>query len=170
MVTAEKVTLMNRVNQIYGDDFSIKMLLVNGNDALNFNTAAQFLGANGRCGNVACYTTDDIGCGDVIDTNRFVVGQIIGADKYDIGHIMFGPDGDGGGVAYLGAVGTDIKAGGCTGLAPPVGDGFAIDYVAHEMGHQFAGNHTFNGTHGQLLAAATATAGTVGRARLRQSR
>jgi hypothetical protein len=148
IVTAEKVTLMNRVNQVYGDDLSVRMLLVDGNDALNFNTTASFLGANGPCGNVACYTTDDVGCGDVIDTNRYVVGQIIGADKYDIGHIMFGPDGDGGGVAYLGAVGTDIKAGGCTGLNPPTGDGFAIDYVAHEMGHQFAGNHTFNGVTG----------------------
>ncbi|CAN5347513.1 hypothetical protein BH09ACT12_BH09ACT12_33830 [soil metagenome] len=153
IVTAEKVTLMNRVNQLYGDDFSIRMLLVAGNDALNFNTSAQFLSANGRCGQLACYTTDDIGCGDVIDTNRYVVGQIIGAENYDIGHIMFGPDGSGGGVAYLGAVGTSIKAGGCTGIEPPTGDGFAIDYVAHEMGHQFAGNHTFNGTGGSCSGA-----------------
>ncbi len=159
IVTAEKVTLMNRVNQLYGDDFSIRMVLVAGNDRLNFNTAAQFLSPNGRCGQLPCYTAEDIGCDQVIDTNRFVVGQVIGAERYDVGHIMFGPDGDGGGVAYLGAVGTAVKAGGCTGLNPPTGDGFAVDFVAHEMGHQFAGNHTFNGTNG-ACAGANRNAGT----------
>jgi hypothetical protein len=73
-----------------------------------------------------------------------VIGQIIGASNYEIGHLGLGQPG--GGVANLGVVGGSNKAGGCTGLPTPVGDFFAVDYVAHEIGHQFAGNHTFNGT------------------------
>ena len=92
-----------------------------------------------------CYTpAQATSCaGATLTRNRIVIGQIIGAANFDVGHIGLGNPG--GGVASLGVVGGNSKAQGCTGLSAPVGDYFAVDYVAHEMGHQFAGNHTFNG-------------------------
>jgi hypothetical protein len=144
-VTAAKVTLINRVNQIYETESAIRMILVADTDKLNLNTVALATGANGPCGSAPCYTATN-SCSPVLSRNRIAIGQIIGASAYDVGHIAMGNSG--GGVANLGVIGGNNKAGGCTGLATPIGDYFAVDYVAHEIGHQFAGNHTFNGTQG----------------------
>jgi hypothetical protein len=122
------------------------MILVNGSDKLNLNTAAKMTGANGPCGTAACYTAAQVSScvGGTLTRTRYVIGLLIGADNFDIGHIGVGVNG--GGVASLGVVGGTAKAQGCTGIPTPIGDFYAIDYVSHEMGHQFAGNHTFNGT------------------------
>ncbi len=142
-VTAAKVTLMNRVNHVYEDDLSIHMNLVDNNDLLNLNAWDDAIAPNGPCGAAACFTQSQVtGCSSTARA-RFVIGQIIGASNYDIGHLALGQPG--GGVANLGVVGRANKAGGCTGIPTPIGDFYAIDYVAHEMGHQFSGNHPFNG-------------------------
>jgi len=147
-VTAAKATLVNRVTQVYEDETSIRLVLIGNNDVLNLDTDAQMTGANGPCGANACYTASQAsGCsGATLTQNRTVIGLLAGAGNFDVGHIALGLNG--GGIASLAVVGGNYKAQGCTGIPTPVGDFYAVDYVAHEMGHQFAGNHTFNGTGG----------------------
>jgi hypothetical protein len=150
-VLAEKVTLINRVNQIYNQDLAISLRLINATDKLNLDTDAEAVGPNGPCGAHPCFDPGTATTEGQLDyctiggllRNRTVLSQLVGASSYDIGHLALGLNG--GGVANLGVVGQDFKAQGCTGIPTPQGDFFAIDYVAHEMGHQFHGNHTFNG-------------------------
>ncbi|MEL7146393.1 MAG: M12 family metallo-peptidase, partial [Bacteroidota bacterium] len=83
--------------------------------------------------------------GDFLDINASVINPLVGGGSYDIGHVFTTSSG---GVAVLGSVCTGNKAAGTTGVSSPVGDPFDIDFVAHELGHQFGGRHTFNGTQG----------------------
>jgi Metallo-peptidase family M12B Reprolysin-like/Secretion system C-terminal sorting domain/Bacterial pre-peptidase C-terminal domain/Fibronectin type III domain len=69
----------------------------------------------------------------------------IGEANYDIGH-MFGASGGGGNAGCIGCVCNTGKGSGITSPNDgiPQGDNFDIDYVAHEVGHQLGGNHTFS--------------------------
>ena len=99
-----KATLINRVNQVYNDDLAIDLILVDGTDKLNLsgNKATR---ANGPCGPSPCFASWQLaGCGSAtLDRNVFVVGQILGAGSYDIGHLGLGKEG--GGIAGIGVVG-----------------------------------------------------------------
>ncbi len=143
--TAAKVVLMDRVNQIYEADVQVHMVLIAATDRLNLDTAALATSANGACGAQPCFTAEDLAsCSSaLLDRNVVVAGLLAKARDFDIGHIVLGKNG--GGIAGLGVVGGASKASGCTGIPRPVGDYFAVDYVAHEMGHEFGGNHTFGG-------------------------
>lgn len=152
-VLAAKVALVTRLNQVYNDDLGVRFVLVDGTERLNLDTRAEAVRADGPCGSSPCYERRGPGggmldrCGiDTLGRTRLVLANLIGASAYDVGHLVLGVDG--GGVAYLGVAGRDYAGGGCTGLEKPQGDFFHVDYVAHELGHQFAANHTFNGDAG----------------------
>ncbi len=136
------VAAVNRVDEVYENDFAIHMTLVADNDQLIFPLAVND-GSNDPFGDSG--TNNGNGLGQF--TNR--IDTIIGSGNYDIGHVFTTGSG---GVAYLGVVcDNNYKGAGTTGLTNGAllsTDVFYIDYVAHEMGHQFGGNHTFNGSNG----------------------
>ena len=114
-VLAAKTALMARVNQIYRQDLGITMTLIPQTDALNLNTDAKAINPGGPCGGPACYTSGQLTrCADsTLTQTTIVLGQIVGAHNYDIGHLALAAP-NGGGLAAAG-VGDALKAEGCTG-------------------------------------------------------
>ncbi|SDR69323.1 Metallo-peptidase family M12B Reprolysin-like [Polaribacter sp. KT25b] len=122
-------TSMTRINGVFEKDLSIKLVLVADNDEIIFLDA----------------DTDNITDGSpdtMINEVQTICDTAIGNANYDIGHI-FSIGGDG--LAGLGVVCVSgQKARGVTGRSQPVGDAYDIDFVIHELGHQFGATHTQN--------------------------
>ena len=122
-------TSMTRINGVYERDLGVRMEIVDNNDQVIFLDAA----------------TDGItdgSAGTMIGQVQTICDNTIGTANYDIGHIF---SIGGSGLAGLGVVCVSgNKARGVTGIVTPMGDPYDIDYVSHEMGHQFGANHTQN--------------------------
>jgi chitodextrinase len=136
---------MTRVNGVFEIDFGVHMNLIANNDVLIYTNASTDPYSAATAGSGGAWNTE-------LQNN---LTTTIGNAAYDIGH-LFGASGGGGNAGCIGCVCVDDTASttdenkGSGFTSPndgiPSGDNFDIDYVAHEMGHQFGANHTW--THG----------------------
>lgn len=128
---AAVVTAINRVNQVYENEFAIRLVLVADNDRIIYTNPAS-----------DPYSNNDLFA--ILSQNQSNLDAVIGNANYDIGHVF------GTGTAAVGGRLCDnpTKARAVTGISSPIGDLFWVDYVCHELGHQFDGAHTHNGVLG----------------------
>ena len=134
---------MTRVNGVFEKDFGIRMVLIANTDLVIYTSAST-----------DPYSAAATGSGGAWNTElQNTLTSVIGNAAYDVGH-LFGASGGGGNAGCIGCVcvndttSTTDKNKGSGFTSPgdgiPSGDNFDIDYVAHEMGHQFGANHTFS--------------------------
>ncbi|MBT2623145.1 reprolysin-like metallopeptidase [Chryseobacterium sp. ISL-6] len=132
-------TTMTRVNGVFEKDFGVK-LIVQDLPGIIYADAVM----------------DPYSIADDMDNWNLELQNTLTANvgnaAYDIGH-LFGASGGGGNAGCVGCICVDPTAADPEGKgsgytspsnAVPSGDSFDIDYVAHEIGHQIGGNHTFS--------------------------
>ena len=131
---------MTRVNGVFEKDFNARMVLISNTDLVIYTSASSdpYSASSSMSNwNQQLQTT---------------LTNTIGNANYDVGH-LFGATGGGGNAGCIGCVCVNPtstvplgKGSGYTSPANgvPSGDAFDIDYVAHELGHQFGANHTFS--------------------------
>ncbi len=125
-------TTVNRITGIYEKELAVRLTLVANNNVLIFT-------------NPGSDPFDNTASSGQLTITQTQIDNLIGNANYDVGHLLC--TAGGGGLAGLGVVCVDgDKGGGATGSGVPQGDPFDVDFVAHELGHQFGANHSYNGS------------------------
>lgn len=131
-IIAAENAVLNRINAIFETEVAIRFELAANNDFLIFTNS-----------NADPYTNNDK---DTMQSqNQLVCDNIIGSANYDIGHLLcttFGGRGE-----FESVCNDGLKARGFSGHPDPNGIPFIEDLLAHELGHQFGGHHTFNSSY-----------------------
>ncbi len=118
---------MTRVNGVFESDFNMTTVLIANTDNVIYTNAST-----------------DPYTGNFNSEVQSTLTSVIGESNYDIGHLVH-KGSNNGNAGCIGCVCTNgSKGSGFTSYGTPQGDNFDIDYVAHEMGHQFGANHTFS--------------------------
>ena len=139
LVLSAIVEAMDYITAIQERDWAVRLELIPNNDEIIFLDPAT-----------------DPYSGDLVTSwffqNPAAINPIIGSGSYDIGHVFTRVTNIPGGVYVAGiaelasvclqnAITNKARAG--SSLPNPIGEGF-YGIIAHEMGHQFSANHTFN--------------------------
>ena len=131
---AAQVITINRVNGIYETDLGVTLEMIANNIDIVFTTPYPI--------GVTPYTSGD--AGEMVLENQANIDFVIGNANYDIGHVLDRNTVSAGLAGIAVVCNNTSKAQAATGSINPFGDPFDVDFVAHEMGHQFNGNHTQN--------------------------
>jgi len=112
---------INLVNAVYERDLGVHLTLVS---------------------NAACADAVLVDHTDIDEVHTFIVNSSgLGSGGFDVGHSLLWANT--GGVAYLGVVClSSLKGGGFSGANGSFTQLY-VDYMAHELGHQFGADHTF---------------------------
>lgn len=118
---------ITRVNEVFEIDLGVTLELIANNDEIIYTDVA----------------TDPYN-GNFNTEAQNTINTTIGAENYDVGH-LFTQGSNGGNAGFIASVCVDTrKASAYSSASDPEGDIFDLDFVSHEMGHQFGANHTWS--------------------------